>query len=58
MTLFYDNIMASLGLAGQDSGTFDLEPTTVIQGIEYDDQEMYKLGTRYSQKWSGYGVYR
>jgi len=57
MMFYYDSMNVDLSLAEQNSGAFDLKPTTLIENIGYSDQNSYKLVRRYSQKWNGYGVY-
>ena len=57
MILYYDSINMELVLAEQNSGTFDLMPTTLIVNIGYSDQKAYDLSRRYSQVWKGYGTY-
>ncbi len=57
-TLYYDSIHAELGLAEQNiGGNFNVQPTTPVVGINYEDQDSYDRGRSYSAAWRGYGTY-
>lgn len=57
MILYYDAIKVELVLAEQNSGAFDLTPTTLVANIGYSDEGSYDLNRRYYQAWKGYGTY-
>ncbi|MCX6083243.1 MAG: hypothetical protein NTW32_27260 [Chloroflexi bacterium] len=58
MMVYYDSLNLNISLADQNSGEFELKPTTLIGNIGYSDQNSYKLKRRYFQKWNGYGLYK
>jgi hypothetical protein len=57
MTLFYDGTRVSLGLSEQNSGEFTLTPDTLVEGVQYRDQDSYNRGRKSTQEWNGYSVY-
>jgi hypothetical protein len=57
MILYYDTINVELVLAEQNSGAFNLTPTTLVVNIGYSDEGSYNQSRRYSQDWKGYSTY-
>jgi hypothetical protein len=58
MSLYFDNINTILGLAEQNSGMYQISPTTPVIDIKYLDNDEYKFHRRYVHSWNGYGVYQ
>jgi hypothetical protein len=58
MMVYYDSLNLNIGLADQNSGEYELKPTTLIKNIGYSDLNSYKLKRSYSQKWNGFGLYK
>ena len=56
MILYYDDLNAKLSLVEQ-VGPYELTSTTHVENIAYFDQPSYESTRRYSQKWTGYGMY-
>jgi hypothetical protein len=57
MILYFDQINTILILGDQDGYSFDIQPSTVINNIGYNDDAEYKSVRNYSSSWTGYGKY-
>jgi hypothetical protein len=57
MMLYFDQIFTVLLLNDQKGSVFDIQPTSSISNIVYDDPASYKSARRYSSAWKGYGKY-
>ena len=57
MMLYYDKILTTLVLDEQVGVYYDVQPTTSIFNIGYDDAASYKAAKQDSATWKGYGKY-
>ena len=58
MTLLFNKVNMAISLPTQGINYFDLEPTTIIDGVQYCDESTYKRNINVlNEPWKGYGKY-
>jgi hypothetical protein len=58
MMLYFDQINTVLILENQDGYSFNVQPSTLIKNIGYNDDITYESMRNHSSLWTGYGKYQ